>query len=148
MGDAENWRKVFERWTPPLPILIENTAGGDNAMARSLEQIARLWDAVGGFGPGFCLDTCHAHAAGIALEDAVQRVLAITGRIDLVHANGSRDGFGSGADRHTNLDEGTIDPAAVVEVVRAAGAPVVVETPHGATGQGADIAYLRAALRA
>jgi deoxyribonuclease-4 len=28
-------------------------------------------------------------------------------------------------------------------VVRAAGAPVVVETPGGAEGQGADIAFLR-----
>ena len=44
----------------PLPILIENTAGGDKAMARHLEAIARLWDAVGEFGPGFVLDTCHA----------------------------------------------------------------------------------------
>src|SRR3954467_9685554 len=23
---VNNWRKTFERWTPPLPILIENTA--------------------------------------------------------------------------------------------------------------------------
>ena len=33
----DNWRKTFERWEPPLPILIENTAGGDNAMARHLD---------------------------------------------------------------------------------------------------------------
>ena len=139
----DNWRKVFERWTPPLPVLIENTAGGDNAMARTLEQLARLWDAVGEFGPGFCLDTCHAHAAGLDLASVVDDVVAITGRIDLVHANGSRDGFGSGADRHTNLEEGTIEPTLVVEVVRRASAPVVCETPNGAFGQGADIAYLR-----
>ena len=48
----------------PVPILIENTAGGDNAMARRLDALARLWDAVGEFDVGFCLDTCHAHAAG------------------------------------------------------------------------------------
>jgi len=30
-----------------------------------------------------------------------------------------------------------------VEVVRQANAPVVCETPNGAAGQGADIAYLR-----
>jgi deoxyribonuclease-4 len=140
---VENWRKTFERWTPPLPILIENTAGGDNAMARYFDRLAMLWDAVGEFGPGFCLDTCHAHAAGEDLVTAVDRVMAITGRIDLVHANGSRDAFGSGADRHANLEDGEIDPALIVDIVRQAGAPVVCETPGVAAGQGADIAYLR-----
>ena len=47
-----------------LPVLIENTAGGDNAMARELDAVARLWEAVGEFGAGFVLDTCHAWAAG------------------------------------------------------------------------------------
>ena len=48
----------------------------------------------------------------------VDRVKAITGRIDLVHANDSRDAFDSGADRHANLTDGHIDPDAVVAVVR------------------------------
>ncbi len=37
--------------------------------------------------------------------------------------------FDSGADRHTNLGAGHIDGADLADVVRAAGAPVVVETP-------------------
>ena len=138
-----NWRKTFERWSPPLPIFIENTAGGENAMARGLDRLAMLWDVVGAFGAGFCLDTCHAHAAGIELATAVEQVTAITGRIDLVHANGSRDAFGSGADRHANLDDSELDPALIVKVVRQAKAPVVFETPNGAAGQSADISYLR-----
>jgi deoxyribonuclease-4 len=138
----DNWRKVFERMeTPPVPVLIENTAGGDNAMARYLDRIARLWEALDGFDVGFCLDTCHAHAAGEDLVDLVARVKAITGRIDLVHCNDSRDVFGSGADRHANLGDGQIDPELILAVVREAGAPVVVETPGD--GQAADIAWLR-----
>ncbi len=138
----DNWRKVFERMeTPAVPVLIENTAGGDNAMARMLDRIARLWDALGGFDVGFCLDTCHAHAAGEDLADVVERVKAITGRIDLVHCNDSRDEFGSGADRHANLGDGRIDPELILKVVRDAGAPVIVETPGD--GQAADIAWLR-----
>src|SRR4051794_23513658 len=142
-----NWVKTFERMTPPLPILIENTAGGDNAVARRLDRIARLWDALDGAVDmsliGFCLDTCHAHAGGEELLGLVDRVKAITGRIDLVHANDSRDAFDSGADRHANFGSGTIDPDLIMAVAQAAGAPVVCETPGGATGQGADIAYLR-----
>jgi deoxyribonuclease-4 len=144
---VDNWVKTFERMAAPLPILIENTAGGGNAMARRLERIARLWDALDARVDmsliGFCLDTCHAHAGGEELVGIVDRVKAITGRVDLVHANDSRDAFDSGADRHANFGSGAIDPAAIVAVVEAAGAPVVCETPGGAQGQGADIAYLR-----
>jgi deoxyribonuclease-4 len=72
----------------------------------------------------------------------VDRLKAITGRIDLVHCNNSRDEFGSGRDRHADLESGTIDPALIVDVVRAAGAPVVCETPDPAS----DIRWLRAQL--
>lgn len=149
----DNWRKALQQAQDngglPTRVLIENTAGGDNACARRFDELARLWDAVGDFGVGFCLDTCHAHAGGEKLLDIVDRVKSITGRIDLVHANGSRDGFDSGRDRHDNLtvtnnEPGMIDPELVAAVVRAAGAPAVVETPGGVEGQSADIAYLRA----
>jgi deoxyribonuclease-4 len=136
----ENWHKVFQREEFPLPILIENTAGGNHAIARRFDRLARLWDAVGEFGVGFCLDTCHVYAGGEGLTDVVDRVLAITGRIDLVHANNSRDEFGSGADRHANFATGTIDAAEIAAVARAAGSDVIVETPGD--GQRADIAYL------
>jgi deoxyribonuclease-4 len=143
----DNWRKCVDGLDLPVPLLIENTAGGDNAMARRLEAIERLWEAIGrasgSQNVGFCLDTCHAHAGGVDPTDVVDRVLAITGRIDLVHANDSRDVFDSGADRHANLGAGHLDPQALVEVVRRAGAPAVCETPGGAEGQAADIAWLR-----
>jgi deoxyribonuclease-4 len=143
----DNWHKCIDRLDLPIPLLIENTAGGDNAMARRLERIDRLWDAIspaaGADRVGFCLDTCHAHAGGEELLGLVDRVLAITGRIDLIHANDSRDTFDSGADRHANFGEGNLDEDALVEVVRSADVPVVVETPGGADGQGEDIAWLR-----
>lgn len=144
----DNWRKAIESLTiGDTPVLIENTAGGDNAMARHLDRIARVWDAVGAAEGadkvGFCLDTCHAWAGGIALDDVVDRVLAITGRIDLVHANDSRDAAGSGADRHANLGTGQVPPDELADVVRAAGAPVVVETPGGASEHVADLDWLR-----
>jgi deoxyribonuclease-4 len=146
----DNWRKTFAYAADSggfaTPILIENTAGGDNACARRLDALARLWEAIGGYDVGFCLDTCHAFAGGEELLHIVDRVKAITGRIDLVHANDSRDPFDSGRDRHDNLGHGTIDPELIVAVIRAAGAPVVVETPGGVEGQRADIAYLRERL--
>jgi deoxyribonuclease IV len=172
-----NWRKAMERIDRPIPLLIENTAGGDHAMARGLAAIARLWDVIGelsvardggagtggagngGVGNGgaaggsggqatgeigFCLDTCHAFAGGDDLAGIVDRVKAITGRIDLVHCNNSRDEFGSGRDRHATIETGQIDPAQLLEVVQAAGAPVISETPD----PGADLRWLRQHLGA
>ena len=149
----ENWRKAVERIERPLPMLIENTAGGDGAMAKSLDAIARLWEATAGSAGdggdiGFCLDTCHANSAGIDLADAVDRIKAITGRIDLVHCNNSRDEFGSGRDRHANIATGTIDPALLLAVVRAAGAPAICETPDEDGGLAADISWLKQHLPA
>jgi deoxyribonuclease-4 len=150
----ENWRKAVERIERPLPMLIENTAGGDGAMARSLEAIGRLWDAVtdaardDAANVGFCLDTCHANSAGIDLADAVDRIKAITGRIDLVHCNNSRDEFGSGRDRHANIAAGTIDPALLLGVVRAAGATAICETPDDDGSLAADVSWLKQHLPA
>ena len=140
----DNWRKAFEGLDQKVPVLIENTAGGDRAMARRLEALDRLWHALEGYDVGFCLDTCHAWAGGIELVDAVDRIKAITGRIDLVHANDSRDGFDSGRDRHDNFSSGTIDSQAIVEVIKSANCPTVCETPGGAEGHIADIEFLRA----
>jgi deoxyribonuclease IV len=135
------WRKGLEQLESEVPVYLENTAGGDHAMARHFDTIAGLWDAIGDTGIGFCLDTCHAWSAGEALVDAVDRIKAITGRIDLVHCNDSKDPAGSGADRHANIGTGTIDPELLVAVVAAAGAPVVCETAP--EGRKDDVAFLR-----
>jgi deoxyribonuclease IV len=146
----DNWRKAVAATDIKIPLLIENTAGGDNAMARQVDRIGRVFDAISSCDQagmvGFCLDTCHAHAGGIPLDTAVERLLAVTGRIDLLHANDSRDAFDSGADRHANLGAGKVDHQAVVDLIRAAGAPVILETPGDAAQHQADMAWLQARL--
>ena len=142
---VDRWRKAVEQIESDIPLFLENTAGGDNAMARHFDTIARVWEAIGSFpNMGFCLDTCHTHAAGEAVVDSADRIMAITGRIDLVHCNDSKDPEGSGRDRHENLGKGTIAADLLAEVVRRAGAPVVCETP--AEGQADDIAFLKDAV--
>src|SRR2546423_7021291 len=140
----DNWRKAVDQLEQHCPVFIENTAGGENAMGRRLDAIAKLWDAVGHSGIGLCLDTCHAFAGGIPLESAVADLKAITGRVDLVHANDSQGGFDSGVDRHANFGDGAIDSADVIaQVIKDAGCPAVCETPNGAEAQAADIKWLR-----
>lgn len=138
------WRKALDTLETDVPVLLENTAGGDHAMARHFDTIGRLWDHIGDTGVGFCLDTCHAWAAGEELVQSAEQILAITGRIDLVHCNDSKDGHGSGRDRHENLTHGQIDPEAILAVVRGAGAPVICETAE--EGRKDDLAFLRTNL--
>jgi deoxyribonuclease-4 len=153
VGDDEDVSVGFERWHKALdsvditvPILLENTAGGGNAVLREIAGYGPLWEAISGFDVGVCLDTCHAWAAGEDLATVVERIVSMTGRIDLVHCNDSRDPLGSHRDRHANLGDGEIPEELLAAVVSAAGAPIVVETPGGAEEQGADIAWVRAHL--
>lgn len=142
--------KTLEQLDSDVPVYLENTAGGDHAVARRFDALARLWaeveSAKADVEIGFCFDTCHAHAAGEDLSDAVERATAITGGIDLMHVNDSRDPPGTGADRHANIGAGTIDPEVLRHMIRAAQAPSVVETPREVDALRADVEFVRAAL--
>jgi deoxyribonuclease IV len=144
------WPRTLQMLESDVPVLIENTAGGENAVARRFDALARLWEAVTAADSkveiGFCFDTCHAHAAGEELGDAVARVLEIVERIDLLHANDSRDPPGTGADRHANLGRGEMGAELLREMIKAAGPPVVVETPGGPKDIRADLEFVRRAL--
>jgi deoxyribonuclease-4 len=148
------WVRTLERLKTSVPLFIENTAGGKNAVARRFDDLARLWDAVKTVETdvqvGFCFDTCHAYAAGEELPDAVERVLKIVGAIDLLHANDAQGEPGSGRDRHAHLGQGNIGAGVLRHMIHTAGGPVIIE-PHEAWKAEADavlagIAFVREAL--
>ena len=137
------WRKALDALDTDMQVLIENTAGGDKAVARRVEWIARLFEEIGEYGVGFVLDTCHSWAGGEPFDELVPRVMEATGRIDLVHANDSKDPFDSRRDRHENLGHGEVPEDDLAKTLAEAGAPIVVETPGGSTEQAADIKWAR-----
>ncbi len=143
----DRWRKALDSIDTPVPVLIENTAGGDKAVARRVDWIGRLFSEVGGDGVGFVLDTCHLWAGGEPFHEVVPRIMEATGRIDLVQVNDSKDPFDSRRDRHENLGKGLIPPDELARVIVEAGAPVVVETPGDVAEQAADIEWVRSVLR-
>lgn len=144
------WVRTLEQLESDVPLYIENTPGGRNAVAKRVEDIARLWEAIdtakSDVEIGFCFDTCHAHAAGEELADVVDLIIGITGKIDLVHCNDSKDDFGSGRDRHTNLGKGKIPPDAMRHMLRSANAPVICETPGSVDDVARDLEFVRSAL--
>jgi deoxyribonuclease-4 len=143
MDTLPRWRKALTQLDSGVQVLIENSAGGENAVVRRVENLAALWGEIGDLGPGLALDTCHAWAGGEPFEGLVERVKEATGRIDLIHCNDSRDPFDSRRDRHALLGRGEIPPDLLAMVLREADAPVVVETPGGASEHAADIAWVR-----
>jgi deoxyribonuclease-4 len=143
----ERWRKAMDSFDAVVPVFVENTAGRGNTVMQDLNNYGPLWEAIGDFNVGICLDTCHTWAAGADLETAVDLITGLTGQnIALVHGNDSRDEFDSHRDRHANFGEGQIPPDLLLSVIRSANAPIIVETPNDAPGQKADIAHLRTNL--
>lgn len=141
----ENWHKAVSTIEMNAPLLIENSASGKFSMGRTLEAIAQLWQAVGASGVGFCVDTCHAWAAGLPLASLGETIKQITGRIDLVHANNSRDPAGSGRDRHANFTEGQIPLDLLLDAIVGCKADVICETAEDQISE--DMRLIRTRLQ-
>lgn len=140
------WRKALEAVDTSIPILIENTAGGDNAVVRRVETIARLWEEIGDLDPGFVLDTCHSWAGGEPFDELAERLVSVVGKIDLIHCNDSRDPFDSRRDRHAGLGLGQIPLEQLGATLRAVDAPIVIETPGDTDDHRRDIDWIREVL--
>lgn len=136
-------------------VLIEPTAGGGRPLAATVQDLEPLFAALEEHPRlGVCLDTCHAFAAGHdlskpggvratlnALVKAVGR-----GRLQLIHANDSKDAVASGRDRHTNIGAGQIGTEPFAELFRhpaTRGVPVLIETPGPVEAHLQDLATLR-----
>ena len=136
--------------TPPgVRLVLENSSGGGDSLGSTLEDLARILDAVPGptGSMAFCLDTAHLWGAGydISTPEGVSAVLdqfdELIGlnRLALVHLNDSKSVLGSRGDRHQHLGAGNIGAVGLSALLRDARLPgrtaLVMETP------GADEGY-------
>lgn len=141
----------------PTLTLLELTAGQGTVLGRrlaDLETIRRQAESRARL--GVCLDTCHAFAAGYALDDAqgfadfLAEIDATVGfdAVRCVHVNDSVGARGSKKDRHANLGDGLIGLelfARLLTEPRFAAIPLILETPLGddERGHARDLATLR-----
>jgi len=149
----------------PLPaagprVLLELTAGQGSVLGHRLEQLRAMRERTSAAARvGFCLDTCHAFAAGYPLHepDGVDRFLADADRVlelervGCWHVNDSVGTLGSRKDRHAGIGEGEIGLAGFRRLLAApalAAAPMILETPMGddELGHARDLATLRGLL--
>ena len=155
---AESLDEVLsERPDSPTKVLLENTAGQGTVLGHRLEQLAAIRAATPhGDRIGYCLDTCHAFAAGYPVHEAagygkwVEEVDGVLGleHVGALHLNDSKQPFGSRKDRHANIGEGEIGAdlfARLIHDPRWEGVAAVVETPTGDDDEGhrRDLELLR-----
>ncbi len=121
-------------------LLVELMAGTSGAVASTISEARRLFDAVGDDRLGLVLDTCHLFAAGYALDTAAGvdacfeelRGEGLADRLRLIHMNDAKHERGSRRDRHEVVGEGSIGLAGFAAVVarpEVQDLAVVVETP-------------------
>lgn len=152
---AEAYRTIFrDRPDFRVTLCLENTAGGGSTLGRSFEELAdlrgRIIDRAGSeFADrvGFCIDTCHALAAGydITTEAKTGRVIeelgAVCGleHVRVLHLNDSKGALGSHIDRHEHIGQGQVGKGAFTALVNCPalfGVPMILETPKGETDKG------------
>lgn len=141
----------------PTTTLLEITAGQGTVLGRTLGELEAIRrQSKEKRRLAVCLDTCHAFAAGYALDDPqgfADFLAEIDGTVGFdaircVHVNDSVGACGSRKDRHANLGEGLIGLdlfARLLAEPRFAKVPMILETPLGDDEQGhaRDLATLR-----
>lgn len=150
---AAAYREILKRTLGFRTVsCLENTVGSGSNLGAPFEELAVLRalilpaadraDRV-----GFCIDTCHAHAAGYDLStdagamQALEALQATCGleNVRVLHLNDSMAPAGSRRDRHEHIGKGTIGlPGfrAFLNHRGLSGRPMIMETPKGESDAG------------
>lgn len=145
--------EVLDRCSDTTWLLMENSAGAGGTIGRSVEELAVLYDRLGGHPRlGVCLDSCHLYVSGCdvtdpAALDAVLDELDDTiglDRLRALHVNDAATPLGSNSDRHANIGEGLLGEKLGVFLgnPRLQGLPAILEVP-GKDGKGPDADEVR-----
>ncbi|MDO9527983.1 MAG: deoxyribonuclease IV [Syntrophales bacterium] len=124
-----------------VKILLEMTAGQGTSLGYKLEHIAKIIERTEEKSRiGFCLDTCHAFAAGYELRTKYsygkifKDIEEITGmeKLMVIHLNDSQNDCGTRVDRHEHIGRGFIGEQPfrwIMNDERLKNIPKIIETP-------------------
>lgn len=115
---VDKWRRWADSYDIPVKVLIENQAGGKTSMAATIEDLEFLRPVFEQPMVGVCLDTAHVWGRhGVDYTEFIESFRSLTGRVDLVHANGSKADGGSGRDQHSPFADSTMSFDLVTQMV-------------------------------
>lgn len=159
----EAYGEVFRRTRGFATVMcFEGTVGSGSLIGGRFEHLAALRHGViertgEDTRVGYCLDTCHMHAAGYDMStvksanaalDDFDRVCGLS-NLKVFHINDSKGAAGSKLDRHEHIGEGTIGVstrklsgsgfAAVVNRAELRTVPKILETPKGQNEAGKNL---------
>ncbi|MFP1831352.1 deoxyribonuclease IV [Lonsdalea quercina] len=145
--------------TEGVTAVIENTAGQGSNLGFRFEHLAEIIDQVEDKSRvGFCIDTCHAFAAGYDLRteedcqrtfDELEKVVGFQ-YLRGMHLNDAKSEFNSRVDRHHSLGEGNIGKPVFSYIMRDPrfdGIPLILETVNPDIWPD-EIAWLKSQQRA
>ncbi len=141
-----NIREVLEKTPQTTMLIIENA--GVRKIGKNLEEFGALIEDIANDRMRVCLDTCHLHATGYHMNTKKNLDVFLKffderiglEKLELWHANDSRDSFESFRDRHDNIGEGEIGLETFQHLLndaRVSTLPFIIETP-GFDGMGPD----------
>jgi deoxyribonuclease-4 len=123
-------------------LLFENMAGQGSVLGSSIEELAYLFFHIK---PqkrlGICIDTCHAFAAGYALDtaqgyqefwDHFDKLIGLK-HLKALHMNDSQRARGARVDRHADIGKGQLGAATFQRIMhdkRFTDIPKILETPR------------------
>jgi deoxyribonuclease-4 len=140
------------------PLLLENTAGTEGPLGRTVDELADLIELSGaGERLGVCIDCCHLFASGVdiaepaglaAFVDELDAKVGL-GRLRALHVNDSKVPLGANRDRHASIGLGELGGRGIATFLsepRFEGLPALLETP-GPEGHGPDRREVQKAKR-
>ncbi len=145
---------IIDKTPDSAVFLIENAAGQGGKVGSDLKEIKEMIETLKAPSRiGWCVDTCHAFAAGFRfrkqkgdrfLFEAIEEYDLLSA-LRVVHVNDSRDEFFSHRDRHANLGDGYIgtdELRAAVTHPMFTDKPMILEVP-GIDDTGPDAENVR-----
>lgn len=139
-GTIENVADQLNSMTISSPLFLENCAGEGSKLGKSMVELDKLMESIDSHNVGICVDTCHAHSAGMTDMRDNRSVVKLfddlpEDRPVMFHLNDSKVAYHAKVDRHMPIGAGTIwseskdSLKTFAELSQKCGRDIVLETP-------------------
>ena len=122
------------------PLYLENCAGEGSKLGKSMAELHKLLEATDSHRIGLCIDTCHAHSAGMTDFRSSSSIVKMFDELPddrsvMFHLNDSKVAYHAKVDRHMPVAKGTIwsntmdSLTTFASLTKNSGRDIVLETP-------------------
>ena len=150
-GTIANVAEQLNSMNISSPLFLENCAGEGSKLGATMDELHKLMEATDSHRVGVCIDTCHAHSAGLTDMRSSSAVVKMfedlpEDRPVMFHLNDSKVAFEAKVDRHMPLGMGTIwseeqsSLRQFAELAEKMSKDIILETPTAALQ---EISWLR-----